>query len=886
MKNLKRIVALALAFVMTFTLSFAFNDAESIGIDYVDDMNMLVQLGVINGYTDGSFKPQESVSRAEFAKMAYTLKYGYDDQGKLFGGSASAFVDVANNHWAKGYINYCANQKIVSGIGGGKFNPNGNVTVAEAAKMLLVILGCNAQTEGLVGVNWQGNTVAKAIELGVFDGWVGDPTAPASRELICKLMRNTVFAPVYIYSPITGVGSQKKVLEPSEDNITLGEQTMGLKHITGIVVANEFYGINVLDNDKEVIKASATNDEDKSIVAYENEEGKWVTEDINVGLSEEVLGSLVDVYYAYNKNTRQDEVIGDVLINSNTVVYEVPASEIDIYPNGEETRSKKEIKPYIAFGDVEIAAPAGTKRVSEAEKYTGDAFDFLMYNEDYVQDATAKADMGRGVLSTYRVVSIDGGKNVSYIFNTKKATLTSVTSYSESKGTIGLRGHGTIELDDAIVYDGIRKGDNVIVYEFDGKTVVEPTETITGIATSWFKNTVEIDGETYTGSDAFLNKNEVKSLSEYFSKMVRRNASYIIYNGMILDVDSDADVAVDVSDYAVVLKSEYDEKTGDAIVRLGMTDGTDESYVVSYYVDDKNEAHDAEDVDLEEYFVDNKLFGNIVSYVVSKGKAEITLESAFTTGGYEVKDEGIVIDGTSYWSGNSSVLFLLYTNGDASRNVRFKTYKLADMSDRATAAIPVYKAEKEMINGGAFITKDNDILLGAITYGTEVPGLLSEGEDFGYIANSVVVYDVATRKNYLDMTVIGEDGAMTGYFKEFRAAEISGLTAGEDVTSGKYAIGNIVSYSYDGANFSAIDDISNEFIEVCVVDVASARISYYINDALETTKIDEYRFDVIAIMDDDYIGTEIYEGDEDEIINNAYIQIEDDKIVRVISIHE
>ena len=168
---------------------------------------------------DNTFRPENNVTRAEFAKMAYTLKYGADDKGMLFSGSKSAFTDVegvSSIAWAKGYINYCANQKIVSGVGNNKFNPQGNITVAEAAKMILVILGCDPAKEGFTGANWAANVTAKAIDLGVFDGWTGDPMALATRELVAKLMRNAIFSPVYTYSTITGEGSQMNVFQNEE----------------------------------------------------------------------------------------------------------------------------------------------------------------------------------------------------------------------------------------------------------------------------------------------------------------------------------------------------------------------------------------------------------------------------------------------------------------------------------------------------------------------------------------------------------------------------------------------------------------------------------------------------------------------------------------------
>ena len=173
MKNLKKVLALALTFAMAISMfaSAAFTDAADINPAHADDVAMLVELGVLNGYTDGSFKPANTITRAEFSKMAYTIKFGRDDAGKLFAGSASKFTDVegnANIAWAKGYINYCANQGIIAGVGNNKFNPNGNVTVAEAAKMLLVILGCDATKEGFIGANWMGNVVSFAKDLGVF----------------------------------------------------------------------------------------------------------------------------------------------------------------------------------------------------------------------------------------------------------------------------------------------------------------------------------------------------------------------------------------------------------------------------------------------------------------------------------------------------------------------------------------------------------------------------------------------------------------------------------------------------------------------------------------------------------------------------------------------
>ena len=74
MKNLKKILALVLAFACAFTMfaGAAFTDQADIKVEN-EVVDTLIELGVINGYTDGSFKPNDTVTRAEMAKMIYVL---------------------------------------------------------------------------------------------------------------------------------------------------------------------------------------------------------------------------------------------------------------------------------------------------------------------------------------------------------------------------------------------------------------------------------------------------------------------------------------------------------------------------------------------------------------------------------------------------------------------------------------------------------------------------------------------------------------------------------------------------------------------------------------------------------------------------------------------
>ena len=140
MKNLKKILALVLAFACAFTMfaGAAFTDQADIKVD-AEVVDTLVSLGVINGYTDGSFKPNDTVTRAEMAKMIYVLRTGNSD-ASAYNNDKTTFTDI-NGHWARGYVKYCQSLGIIAGQSATTFAPDQTVTAQEAAKMLLVTLG-------------------------------------------------------------------------------------------------------------------------------------------------------------------------------------------------------------------------------------------------------------------------------------------------------------------------------------------------------------------------------------------------------------------------------------------------------------------------------------------------------------------------------------------------------------------------------------------------------------------------------------------------------------------------------------------------------------------------------------------------------------------------
>jgi len=228
--NLKKVLALVLAFACAFTMfaGAAFTDQADIKVKS-DVVDTLVSLGVIEGFEDGSFQPNGTVTRAQMAKMIYVLRTGNSD-ASAYNDDKTTFTDI-NGHWARGYIKYCQSLNIIAGKSSTIFAPNASVTAQEAAKMLLVTLGYDAQKAGLVGSGWASKTNALADENGLLDDVNTSFTAACPRQYAAQLIYNAIDAKTVVwrddaYTNQTAAGT---------DNKTIGEKYMGLNTAEGVM---------------------------------------------------------------------------------------------------------------------------------------------------------------------------------------------------------------------------------------------------------------------------------------------------------------------------------------------------------------------------------------------------------------------------------------------------------------------------------------------------------------------------------------------------------------------------------------------------------------------------------------------------------------------------
>ena len=236
---MKKLLAMVLALVMTLSLAVsasAVKADEKINEDYAEAVAVLNGMGVFKGYEDGSFKPENNITRAEVATIIYRIYTGdvaKNDKSGLYA-SYNKFTDMAGAGWAAGYIGYCSNAELVKGYPNGTFQPSGNITGYEVLAMILRAVGYDKNGE-FTGADWALNVAKYAEQLHILDN-VAKTTnlgAPATRELVSEILFRAINVPMVTYT--AAFGYQNVGLNGDKDgklfqnNVTLGKKNFDLK---------------------------------------------------------------------------------------------------------------------------------------------------------------------------------------------------------------------------------------------------------------------------------------------------------------------------------------------------------------------------------------------------------------------------------------------------------------------------------------------------------------------------------------------------------------------------------------------------------------------------------------------------------------------------------
>lgn len=123
----------------------AFNDVAD-NAWYKNYVGFANEKGYISGYENDTFKPENPITRAEFTAIIYNYTHIYKPSKPSK--EKSHYSDVTSDHWAAGYINAMALSGLISGYADGTFKPNNTITRAEAITMINKALGRNADSAG------------------------------------------------------------------------------------------------------------------------------------------------------------------------------------------------------------------------------------------------------------------------------------------------------------------------------------------------------------------------------------------------------------------------------------------------------------------------------------------------------------------------------------------------------------------------------------------------------------------------------------------------------------------------------------------------------------------------------------------------------------------
>ena len=203
---MKKFLSLVLALVMTMSLvtvsAGAKDFTDNSKINYEEAVEVMSTLGVVGGYTDGSFNPQGTLTRGAAAKIICNLILGTTTADALTA-DAAPYKDVPTTNVFAPYIAYCAKEGIISGYADGTFRPANTLTGYAFMKMLLGALGLQADKEGYTGPNWSISVAKRALskDVALDNGLKGEfnGAKAATREEACLYALNMMKAGTFSY---------------------------------------------------------------------------------------------------------------------------------------------------------------------------------------------------------------------------------------------------------------------------------------------------------------------------------------------------------------------------------------------------------------------------------------------------------------------------------------------------------------------------------------------------------------------------------------------------------------------------------------------------------------------------------------------------------------
>ena len=727
---------------------------DSADIKATEAVDMLSALGVVNGYTDGSFKPNGTVTRAEMAKMIYVARTG-SDNADSYKSAATSFTDV-NNHWAAGFVKYCQANGIIAGKSATKFDPDATVTGVEAAKMLLVTMGYQPAKAGLTGAGWDQATLGLASENNLLDDVDADLYAALPRQYAAQIIYNTLNADRVVWS--TDANGFDWYTDKGGNRETVGEKYLKLCTDVGT--------LTTVDEDTLTINISKA-DEDQSYHRQNTYTFTKVAQDYTA-----LLGQKVRVMFKDGKLNNVLGVYADVDNNSYTVVANAAEKDGD--------KVKFNGKSY----SVEYKLTKGYKDVENGQK-TG----LITYRNGNQVESIDVADIDKMSTSAdvLTFVDTDGNNKIDTVYI--QTVLVKKVTYVSSSQIVA--GGTTYKTEDENIADGLKKDDWVVITEnkFNGNKDIVKADmiqtTINGYKDKTDKTPARhqyrVDGTWYNTADA-----------KELDAKAGDKADIVVYNGIIFYADKVSGSSGSADIALVVETGSFSQ------AKLAFFDGS----VKTVAIDDDSDSFNAGDVMVYEVSGDEYKLTALTSanldnddYTILTTKA---IQSAINTSvsgsanpkfvdNYSIDDTAKVL----LWTQSGSTYKSKYITGK-----QFKALSWSTLTSPATTASAALYSKIDGMNKVSYL---------AVNAGSAQPDDFQTNDSYAVVTSDSYKYD----SDYICYKVFDGENEITVTEKKSGATRKKGNIIGySNITEGK-VIEDVTLYTEGNAVAGA--NVANEY---------------------------------------------------------------------------
>ena len=503
---MKKFLSLVLALVMTMSLvtvsAGAKDFTDDSEITYKEAVDVISALGVVDGYSDGDFRPDDVLTRGAAAKIICNLILGPTTASAL-AASTAPFKDVPVTNTFAGYITYCSQQGIISGYADGTFRPTGTLSGNAFMKMLLGALGYDSSIEGYTGANWQVSVIKQASGIGLDDGndeFVGSQAV--TRQEAALYAFNMLQATMVEYDKkdtivvgditINTTSTRKDV----ENNTNTDGNIDGERNGDGLMQFGEKYF-------KDLEKEDATD-------IFGHPSSKWVYDGDDVG----TYANEADATYVVEDD---DMDVGQVVTSSSYMNYSSSeAKDAKYFLNGDDNEVKS--SELVAVGDIVEAYENdnGDVETVVVSRYT-------VAKIDKVDTDVSTAESRNGASEVLTLTDLDGDNSNDYY-----------DKYDDAEKT--LRGYASSYDEGSVLAVAFRDGkfgDEVLAsYE---------AEAVTGEVTAFREDeTVTMDGTKY---EFARNENGTAGFVDGITSNFDFDKEYTIYltaDGYVIGVEGAA----------------------------------------------------------------------------------------------------------------------------------------------------------------------------------------------------------------------------------------------------------------------------------------------------------------------------------------------------------